>query len=408
MGLEPDYDLSPAVWKKVVYAGTQAASFEQAARDLTELAELEISDQRVRRATIRIGNERVQERDQQTAAHQALPLPQQRTSPVEQTPEAVCIEMDGGRMQIRERGAAEEEAEEPPSDGFWREMKVGCLTTLKSQVHAQDPCPQLPAVFTDRKKMAKIAREIKGFSSEAAPAEEPAAAAEPEPDDRPGRPQPLARSVVATRRGVDEFGPMLAAAAWLRGFAAAVRKAFVADGSEANWGVHRRWFSDYVPILDFVHALCYVYAAAMAGRTPEEGWELYCQWAQWVWSGQVQQVMAALQQRVEELGEPDASESDGAPRKQIAKTLGYLQNQAGRMHYDQYRQLGLPITSSGVESTIKRINRRVKGSEKFWSVGAEALLTLTADHLSDIPTLAHFWSHRHHRLTGLRCYQQAL
>ncbi len=404
MGLDPDYDLSPAVWRKVVYAGTQAASFEQAARDLAQLAELDISDQRVRRATIRVGNERVQERDQQTAAHQALSLPEQRTSPVALTPQVACVEMDGGRMQIRERGA---EGEEPTSDGFWREMKVGCLTTMTREVHTQDPCPELPAAFTDREKMAKIAREIKGFSSEAAPVAEAAEAAEPEADGRAGRPQPLARSVVATRRGVDEFGPLLAAAAWSRGFAAALAKAFVADGSEANWGVHRRWFSDYVPILDFVHALCYVYAAAQAGRSSEEGWAVYCQWAQWVWSGQVQQVIAALQQRLQELGEPDASEPDSAPRKQIGKTLGYLQNQCQRMQYDEYRKAGLPITSSGVESTIKRINRRVKGSEKFWSVGAEALLTLTADHLSDTPTLAHFWRDRHHRLTGMRCYQQA-
>ena len=84
-----------------MYAGTQA-SFEQAARDLAKLAELDISDQRVRRATIKIGNERVQERDAQTAAFQALPLPQQRLSlKPEQTPQAVCVEMDGGRMQIR-------------------------------------------------------------------------------------------------------------------------------------------------------------------------------------------------------------------------------------------------------------------------------------------------------------------
>ncbi len=68
LGLEPDYDFSPAVWEKVVYAGAQAASFEQAARDLSQLAELDISDQRVRRGTIRIGNERVEQRDAQTAA----------------------------------------------------------------------------------------------------------------------------------------------------------------------------------------------------------------------------------------------------------------------------------------------------------------------------------------------------
>jgi hypothetical protein len=40
-----------------------------------------------------------------------------------------------------------------------------------------------------------------------------------------------------------------------RGFHAAPRKAFVADGSETNWGVWRNHFSHYTPIVDFVHAL---------------------------------------------------------------------------------------------------------------------------------------------------------
>ena len=37
------------------------------------------------------------------------------------------------------------------------------------------------------------------------------------------------------------------------------------------------------------------------------------------------------------------------------------------MQYDAYRREGLPITSSHMESTVKRFNRRVKGTEKFWS-----------------------------------------
>ena len=50
-----------------------------------------------------------------------------------------------------------------------------------------------------------------------------------------------------------------------RGFNAAKRKAFVADGLATNWSVHRQHFSHYTPILDFTHAVYYVYAAAIAG-----------------------------------------------------------------------------------------------------------------------------------------------
>jgi hypothetical protein len=81
---------------------------------------------------------------------------------------------------------------------------------------------------------------------------------------------------------------------------------------------------------------------------------------------------------------PEKDEGEESPRSKMTDALRYLENQKSRMHYDQYRREGLPITSSHIESTIKQINRRVKGSEKFWSEGgAEALLQLAADYLSE-------------------------
>ena len=45
--------------------------------------------------------------------------------------------------------------------------------------------------------------------------------------------------------------------------------------------------------------------------------------------------------------------------------------------------------TSAVESVIKMMNKRVKGSEKFWSEpGGEAILQLRADvHLGEIETM---------------------
>lgn len=37
---------------------------------------------------------------------------------------------------------------------------------IGSEVHAEDPCPTLPAAFADPGKMREIARETKGFTSE--------------------------------------------------------------------------------------------------------------------------------------------------------------------------------------------------------------------------------------------------
>jgi hypothetical protein len=205
----------------------------------------------------------------------------------------------------------------------------------------------------------------------------------------------LVRTVVATREKLGVFAPLLAAAAWARGFAAASRKPIVGDGQEANWSVHQQYFSHYTAILDFVHAICYVFAAALAGRSLREGWPIYCRWAQWTWSGQVEKVLEELRQHQQELGPPAEGEAEESPRKKVADTIRYLQNQKSRMKYDEYRRQGLPITSSHIESTIKQINRRVKGSEKFWSEGgADALLQLSADYLSETEPLPVFWRRR--------------
>ena len=69
----------------------------------------------------------------------------------------------------------------------------------------------------------------------------------------------------------------------------------------------------------------------------------------------------------------------------------------------KYRKQGLPVTSSHIESTVKLLNHRVKGTEKFWSEsGAEALLQLKADTLSDTAPLEPFWRHRPYQMTGCR------
>jgi len=76
------------------------------------------------------------------------------------------------------------------------------------------------------------------------------------------------------------------------------------------------------------------------------------------------------------------------------------------MHYDEYRCRGLPIMTSAVESVIKTINRRVKGSEKFWSArGAEAILQLRADYLSETLPMERFWAEREAQARSNRPYR---
>jgi hypothetical protein len=408
----------------IVYAGTNHPSFGHGSEALAQLASLTVSEKQVERFTKRIGQERLAERDRDVAAFLALPLMEKVASPLAQEVDLAVVEMDGGRLQILERGAtatappetdteataSESPTEEPALTGHWREDKIGVVMTMTSQVWAADPCPGIPEHFVDPTRILKLVREIK--SGVVVPAREEPEAAEsgvPAADEPESEwiPRPAVRATVATRGPAESFKALLAQAAWAMGFATARRKAFVADGAAVNWTTQKRWFSDYTGILDFIHALTYIFAAALAGRPFREGWPVYTAWIQQVWSGRVDLVITALRSRQQELGEPAADEPATSPRQVVATTLGYLVNHEQRMRSDAYRREGLPLTSCHVESTVKLFNRRVKGTEKFWSAeGAEAILQLRSDYLNETEPLTGFWERRQAGATGRRVYRR--
>jgi hypothetical protein len=136
-------------------------------------------------------------------------------------------------------------------------------------------------------------------------------------ESRPGRPERLVLSVLASRECAEEFGPMVHQAARERNFNGAGRKAFLGDGLGVNWTIQRRHFGSFTPILDFVHALSYVFSAAFAGKPQAEGEELYKRWIQAVWSGEVVTILAELEVRSAELGPPPSECVDSDPRKLV-------------------------------------------------------------------------------------------
>ena len=146
-------------------------------------------------------------------------------------------------------------------------------------------------------------------------------------------------------------------------------EAFLGDGAENNWTVWRDSFSSFTPILDFIHALSYVYAAAQAGCTKTAGWLRYRAWIAWVWQGRVDRVLEALRTLQAEWGEPKEEDKETHPRTVVARTLTYLENNRSRMRYDEYRRPVLPIASSYVESAVKQFNPRAKGHGKVLDRG---------------------------------------
>ena len=211
------------------------------------------------------------------------------------------------------------------------------------------------------------------------------------------KPKRILRTVIASLKSSTEFGHQMKREASRRRFNEASRKAFVADGLTCNWTIHAEHFEDYVPVLDFIHAVSYLFTASLIvfGKT-EQAWENYTRWMTLVWQGQVGEVLRELRTHQQVIGEPDSSTPEDDPRERLRKVIGYLCNNQQRMKYDEYRKAGLPTTSAWMESAVKEMNYRIKGTEMFWNnpSGAEAILQIRSAALSDDDRLVRAMTHR--------------
>jgi hypothetical protein len=353
---------SPAVLTTAVSAATATHSFEEASKLLTIAAELKISPRHLQTLCQEVGGELVAEQQLKTTAYQERPLMTPSQAAVPPIPLAAVM-VDGGRVQTRQphQGPG---VHEPA----WRENKTAILLRMSHTPSAVDPQPRLPWCFA----------HPLGTPQQTPPTNDLHAVEPPV-----GKPKTLVRTGLATMSNSETFGWMVAAAAEDRGFFTAAAKAFVSDGLPYNWSIHRRHFATFEPILDFVHAAEHVHSAAKAAGADAE---LGYRWAELCWQGRVQEVLTEVDQRRSRLTPPSQPQDEPEhPWCVLGRERGYLENNQKRMDYPRYRREGLPITSSPVESWVKQLNQRVKGSEKFWNDddNAETMLHLRAAWLSD-------------------------
>jgi hypothetical protein len=332
-----------------------------------------------------IGAELVAARDTRAEAHRTRQLRAQ----VPNVPGVVAVEIDGGRYQRRAEGRGC-----GARDPQWREDKVACLVTLESTTHECDPQPEPPECFLDRKHVGNMTQCPVAKEPESTGAAGPPLVSPPERIE--WQPERLVRTCVATTRDSEAFGRLVGAEAQARNFEAAGRHAFVGDGQAYNWAIQTRWFAEYVPVVDFIHVLGYVWQAARAlGGTDPQQWERYVRWMRSCWQGRVSEALVEMDREQQRIGEAPEDAEDTDPRVVLARARGYMRNNTERMKYPEYRKAGLPVTSSWVESLIKEINYRVKGTEKFWNEhGAEAVLQVRAAVLSDDERLTNYLAAR--------------
>jgi hypothetical protein len=415
MGLSARATATPKLIEKIVWAGSNLGSYAMAEEATRQLAEQEISARRIRHQVNQVGEARLVERDEAVADLRSMALPARRRDCVHpEAPQVAVVMIDGGRYQRRDHFAARGETrprvsqDRPPT--HWRETKVGCLLSMSGKVLQEDPCPAIPAEFAHASVVQEIARMAANPGSHASsppsPEESASLLATTPADDETAvyKPPKLhSRDVVASGQSAEEFGWQVEARARKLGFPCAQRQAFVADGAKTNWRIQREHFPDATPIADLMHALSYAWSASKV----DEGEATYRKWAQWIWQGDVAEVIEHLEALQSVFGKPP-EDSPADPRHHVDRALTYFTNNASHMDYPTYRKQGLPITSAHIESTVKLINRRIKGTEKFWGQPtSDTVLQLRADYLSDSNPIAGFWRRYHANQTGSNTYPHA-
>ncbi len=388
---------SPATLFKIAEASAKLPSHANAAYALS-LTGLQISPRHVCSIATEIGLELAAARDDKVARRQQRQLPTR----VAQPPEVVAVEVDGGRVGTREPCCGPGVHQPQP-----KEEKIACLVSLTGDSYEEDPQPEPPPSLVEPRRVQRLVRQIHGSPGDMIQEEEgqedtqqPQAPAAASSHERTS-PVKRVRTCVASLCNSHSFGPMVAAEAQERGFYQARRQAFVCDGQAYNWTIHKTHFKNFTAIADFMHVVCYLYVTAWAaGGTAEEQWSRYLAWLRSCWQGRVAEVIGEVEGWQQRLGEPPEGEELAAsdPRRLVAETLSYLRNNQERMAYPRYRQTGLPVTSSLVESLVGEFNARLKSRQKYWDRlagdGGEAMLQLRAAVLSEDDRLARHFAQR--------------
>jgi len=313
-------------------------SFDQAALALNEDWGTHLDGKQIQRWSEAIGREVVRAREQEVRAYEQGCRP---VSPAN-APLLLVIGMDGGRVQTLEK--------QGENGSRWREDKVSAITSY------------LPG---------------------------------DEATDHP--PTPLATTYVATMEKTEVFGKLVHVEAERRGLRQAATVLVMGDGG--NWidPLSERECLYDRRIVDYYHAAEHLHEAARAalGKDAAETQALAGQLKNALWNGELDTVIATLRTHAERLGAPGPGDGPDHPRRVLANNVNYFEAHRHHMDYPTFRRKGWPIGSGVTESAVKQFNKRVKGTEQFWSLsGVESILALRAVWLSQDERWTRYWNAR--------------
>ncbi len=375
----------------MIVLNAETRSLKRASIVMKRVVGLDVSPNTIERIALEVGNdlEAAEQEQWQSVLNGQVTVPS-----------LAIVEFDGGRIRTRKTGCGP--GVHLDSKG-WNETKNAIFVSATSETSEVDPQPEPPSCFLDPDHVAKLTEKAKTKettgSDDSIPDDQEERSDQQEPSSRntAHKPKRLLRTVISSMKNTKEFGKQMYREATRRRFGEADRKAFVADGLTCNWSIHRKHFADHVPILDFTHAVSYLFTASIAchGKT-EQAWTVYAGWMRAAWQGNIALVIAELKVQQSQIGHPPEDAGEDDPREQLRRVIGYLENNRSRMKYDEHRKKGLPTTSAWMESAVKEMNYRIKGTEMFWNnpAGAEAILQIRSASLSDDDRLVRLMTHR--------------
>ena len=315
-----------------------AQSFDQGTAALNEDWGTTLDGKQVQRWAEAIGSQVVQAREAEARAYEQGDCPASPLNP----PALLVIGMDGGRVQTREK--------QGENGSRWREDKVCALTSY-----------------------------LPGDGTKAHP------------------PRPLVTTYAATMEKTEVFGKLVHVEAERRGLRQASTVLVLGDGG--NWidPLSARERLHDQRIVDYYHAAEHLYEAARAivGKDSPESKALGERLSTHLWEGRLDEVLGCLREHAARLGPPGVSDGPNHPGRVVANNVNYFRTHRRHMDYPTYRRKGWPIGSGVTESAVKRFNKRVKGTEQFWSLsGVESILSLRALWLSQDDRWKRYWDTR--------------
>jgi hypothetical protein len=315
-------------------------AFESSARSLTidwHVTDRPLDATEIKRWSERLGQRLVEQRRQEMEAVERGLKPEGPLNPAL----LMVLGLDGGRVQMRDPDAQ--------TKSKWKEDKVATFTSY-----------------------------IPG-------------------DGKEKKPRKVMTTYTATMQDAQAFGPMVALEAYRRGLWQVPMVLLISDGG--NWIdplAALQGLAD-VRIIDFYHAdeRLFEVAGALCGKETPAAAALGTQLESLLYEGKVAEVIAYLKTEVQRLGPAQANDGPTHPREVLRQNLGYFEKHQAHMHYDEYRRQGWPIGSGNVEAGVKCFNKRIKGTDQFWTQpGVEAIMALRALWLSQDSRWNRYWANR--------------